>query len=177
MKQHRNLIVLALGACAVLTAVPSMAQWQWLDKGGSKVFSDRPPPADIPDKNILKHPGNLARTPAVAPAPADEAGSSPVAAASTKPATGAAGAGVDKELEAKKALAEKAEADKQKADEAKLAKARADNCQRARQAKSTLDSGVRMAQTNAKGERIVMDDAARAAETKRIEAVIASDCK
>ena len=40
-----------------------------------------------------------------------------------------------------------------------------------------LDSGIRIVRANAKGEREFMDDAIRAAETKRLEAVIASDCK
>jgi hypothetical protein len=34
-----------------------------------------------------------------------------------------------------------------------------------------------MARTNDKGEREIMDDAARAAESKRLDTVIASDCK
>ena len=56
-------------------------------------------------------------------------------------------------------------------------KAKIENCARAKQARTTFDSGVRVARTNAAGEREVMDDAARAAEVKRIQAVIDSDCK
>ena len=67
--------------------------------------------------------------------------------------------------------------DEQKAEEARVAQVRAENCARAKQAKASLDSGVRMAVTNAKGEREIMDDAARAAESKRIQGIIASDCK
>jgi hypothetical protein len=36
---------------------------------------------------------------------------------------------------------------------------------------------LRISQTNAKGEREILDDAQRAAEVKRIEKIIASDCK
>ena len=39
-----------------------------------------------------------------------------------------------------------------------------------------MDSGQRVAQMNAAGERIIMDDDARAAEQKRLQAVISSDC-
>jgi hypothetical protein len=39
-----------------------------------------------------------------------------------------------------------------------------------------IDSGVRIARTNAKGEREILDDAARAVEAKRHEGVIARDC-
>jgi hypothetical protein len=93
------------------------------------------------------------------------------------PAPAAKGAGVDKELEAKKKQAADAEAAKKKADEERITKAKIENCARAKQAKATFDSGVRVARTNAAGEREVMDDAARDAETKRIQSIIDRDCK
>ena len=171
MKFEKTLLALAVCASAALAGTPALAQWQWLDKSGSKVFSDRPPPSDIPEKSILKQPGGATRQ--ALPADAASADAAPKAADTKAKAP----AGVDKELEEKKAQAEKAEAAKQKAEEAKVSKARADNCQRARQGKAALDSGMRMAQMNAQGERIILDDAARAAESKRMDAVIASDCK
>ena len=82
-----------------------------------------------------------------------------------------------KALEEKKAQAEAAEAAKKKADEEKLAKAKADNCTRARQAKAAFDSGKPITQSNAQGERIFLDEAGRAAESKRIDGIIAADCK
>ena len=85
--------------------------------------------------------------------------------------------GKDKQLEEKKKQAETAEAEKKKAEEEKVAKVRADNCARAKRAKADMDSGVRIARTNDKGEREVMDDAARAVESKRLEGIVASDCK
>ena len=54
---------------------------------------------------------------------------------------------------------------------------RADNCKRAKASKAMFDSGVRVARTNEKGEREIMDDAQRAAEVQRIQKIIASDCK
>ena len=36
---------------------------------------------------------------------------------------------------------------------------------------------MRIAQLNAKGEREILDDAQRAAEVKRLQQVIARDCK
>ncbi len=86
-------------------------------------------------------------------------------------------AGKDKELEAKKKAAEEAEIAKKKAEADKQAAARADNCERAKRAKMSLDSGIRTTITNSKGEREFMDDAARMVETKRIEGIIAADCK
>jgi membrane protein involved in colicin uptake len=81
--------------------------------------------------------------------------------------------GKDKELEEKKKQAEAAEAAKKKADQERVAKIRAENCERAKKAKASLDSGVRIATTNAKGERDYMTDAARAAESKRLGEIAA----
>jgi hypothetical protein len=39
-----------------------------------------------------------------------------------------------------------------------------------------MDSGVRLATTNAKGEREIMDDKVRAAESRRMEGIIRSEC-
>jgi membrane protein involved in colicin uptake len=91
--------------------------------------------------------------------------------------TQAPGAGKDKALEEKKAQAEAAEAAKKKAEEEKLAKAKAENCTRARQAKASFETGRPITQSNAQGERVFLDEAGRAAEIKRIDGVIAADCK
>lgn len=99
------------------------------------------------------------------------------AAAAPKAADGPKPTGVDKELEERTKKAEADEKAKQAAEAAKIAKAKADNCALARQGKATVDSGVRIARVNAQGEREIMDDAARAAEQKRLQTVINSDCK
>lgn len=178
MKLQKIVLALVTGACTCLVATGAMAQWQWIEKDGSKVFSDRPPPLDIPEKNILKQPGGMRAKAAEPAAPAASASTDAPAATNAAPVLAVPKAsGVDKELEAKKKQAEAAEETRKKAEDAKQAKLRADNCVRAKQGKSTIDSGVRIAQTNAQGERIIMDDAARAAEGKRIDAIIASDCK
>jgi hypothetical protein len=52
----------------------------------------------------------------------------------------------------------------------------AENCARARQAKAGFDSGARIATTNKAGERVILDDDARAAESKRLQGVIQSEC-
>lgn len=172
-----NRIRIFLMGAACLISMAASAQWQWTDKDGRKVFSDRPPPADILEKNILKRPGGRVTTPR--PADATPAAAAGVAAASAP--LGAASApklsGVDKDLIEKKKKAEEAEAAKHKAEEEKITKAKVENCARAKQAKTGFDSGVRMARTNDKGEREVMDDAARATEVKRIQSIIDVDCK
>ena len=104
-----------------------------------------------------------------------------LSAVAAEPATAASTpkapvSGKDKELEEKKALAEAAEAAKKKAEEDKLARAKADNCTRARQAKATFESGRLITHSNAQGERVFLDEATRNAESKRIDGIIASDC-
>lgn len=167
---------------ALALPVAAAAQWQWIDKDGRKVFSDQAPPSDIPARNILKQPpGRAAAAPA--PAPADTAPAAaadaarPTAGATPKPAANAPRlSGKDKDLEAKIKQTEAAEAAKKKADDERIAKTRAENCERAKKAKASLDSGNRIATTNAKGERDYMTDAARAAESKRVGEVVASEC-
>lgn len=165
---------LFLAAVLALSVTGTWAQWQWLDKDGRKVFSDRAPGSDIPEKSILKRPGGQRAT-AAAPAISAEASGTPAAPA--LPSSAAKGAGVDKELEAKKKQAEDAEAAKRKTEEERVAKAKIENCARAKQAKAAFDSGIRLSRTNAAGEREVMDDAARAAEAQRIQGIINTDCK
>lgn len=176
LKLASKTLILALAGASF--AVTAFAQWQWIDKDGRKVFSDRSPPADIKEKDILKRPGGTRIATTVAPAAAAEAAVSPTAAAS---AAGKAGApklsGKDAQLEARKKQAEDEEAAKKKADEEKVAKAKAENCDRAKRGLLTFESGVRVSITNSKGEREFMDDNARAAETKRLRDITAADCK
>ena len=167
MKALRPAFV-ALVFCAPLLA---SAQWLWLDKDGKKVFSDRPPPADIATSRILKQPGARGKSVDTPPAAPETTAAAPAGVQVQSQG------GKDKALEEKRKLAEAAEVEKRKAEEAKVAAARTENCSRAKSAKASFDSGMRIAQTNAKGEREILDDNQRATEVKRLEAVIASDCK
>ena len=172
----KTLLALIAGSTFSLAA---MAQWQWVDKDGRKVFSDRVPPAEIPEKDILKRPsGNLRRT-AAPGSDAAMAAAKPASAASAPAAKASVPrlSGKDAELEAAKKKAEEEEANKKKAEDEKLAKAKAENCERSKLAMATLKSGVRMSSMNAKGEQEVFDDAKRAAETKRAQEVMDSSCK
>ena len=101
----------------------------------------------------------------------------PRPAARTAASGAAKPTGVDKELEEKARKAEEAEKAKRAAEEQKVAQAKAENCQRARQGRATLDSGIRVARLNEKGEREIMDDKMRAAEQQRMQTAIESDCK
>ena len=168
----KPLILLIVGGSFSLSA---LAQWQWIDKDGRKVFSDRSPPAEIQDKDILKRPAGNSK----AAAPTADSGSASDAA--TKPPAAKAStpklSGKDTELEARKKKAEDDEAAKKKLEEEKVEKAKAENCDRAKTTLATLQSGVRVSSVNAKGEREVFDDAKRASETKRAQDAMAASCK
>ena len=163
-------------ALAMLPAL-ACAQWLWIDKDGHKVFSDRSPPSDIPNKNILKRPGGVS----AAPVPAEAEAAADVQAAGGTPVTKTAAnvpkiSGKDSGLEEKKKAAEQEEVVKRKAAEEKFAKDKADNCARAQKSLQVFNSGQRIRSTNAKGESEYLTDEQRAAETKRLQA-IAADCK
>lgn len=164
MKHTSRLLLVALLGAAMAT--PSIAQWKWRDKDGRVQYSDRPPPPGVAENDVLSKPAG-ARV--VAPAPA---GLTPAASAAPQPAVRAS----DPQLEAKKKQQEQEESAKRKAEEEKVAKAKAENCQRAKSYQRTLDDGIRIARTNDKGEREILDDAARAKEAERNRQVIASDC-
>jgi hypothetical protein len=165
---HRWTALTCAAVLGALLAVPAQAQWKWRDKNGQTQYSDLPPPPGIAESDILQRPAAAQRvTRAAAPA-ASGAASGPPALAPK---------GIDPELEAKRRKTEQEAAAKKKAEDEKVAIAKADNCLRAKAQARTLDSGMRIARTNEKGEREFLDDAGRAAEAKRAQDIIASDCK
>ena len=162
-----RLLTAAVGLCLGLGAsLPAAAQWKWKDPSGKVQYSDRPPPATVPEKDILQRPsGSRIAAPAPVPVAADA------------PAPKASAPAVDKELEAKRKKEEQEQEAKRRAEEERVAKQRAENCSRAKNYQQTLDSGVRIARTNDKGEREILDDAGRAQENARNRQIIEADCK
>lgn len=167
-----NMFRAAILALVCVSSPLAFAQWQWVDKDGRKVFSDQPPPSNVPADKITRRPGNRPAPADADPVAADAAASAKASAASMPRVTGK-----DRELEDKKKAVAAAEAEKKKQQDEQNAKARAENCSRAKQAKATIDSGMRLTMINAKGEREIMDDAARTAESKRLQGLIDSECK
>lgn len=153
---------------AGLTPLDASAQWKWRDANGVVQYSDRPPPNGTPEQSILSRPSGMRRA-----APAPEAASAPAAA---NPELKQAA-----DLEARKRKAEqeeKAKADAQKkAEEERVAKTKADNCERARSYMRSLNDGIRIARVNAQGEREILDDGGRAAEQRRTQELINSNCR
>jgi len=126
------------------------------------------------EKDILKRPAGSVRAAPPKSVPSGDAAAAPEEGASS-PAAPLAG-GLEKELQARKKAAADAEAAKKKAYEERVAKARIENCARAKQAATTLDSGLRISRAGANGEREILDDAGRAAERAQIQRTIDSEC-
>jgi hypothetical protein len=154
----------------VSLSMVAQAQWKWRDAQGRVQYSDQPPPPGVPAKDVLQSPIAAPPPRVVAPASAPAAGQSaaaPAKAAST----------VDPALEAKRKQAQQEAEAKRKAEEAQQSQVKAQNCERARDYMRTLDSGIRVARTNAKGEREILDDATRAREAENTRQIMQSQCR
>jgi hypothetical protein len=163
---RRSLAALSLALLGATLALPAAAQWKWRGPNGQIQYSDLPPPTGVAEKDILQRPSaSTLRAPVAAP---------PAASAASAPAL--APKGVEPELEAKRKKAEQEEAARQKAEEQRIAAAKAENCRRAREQIRTLESGMRMARINEKGEREILDDQMRAEEMKRARDMANADC-
>ncbi len=166
---------MTIAALLALIALPAEAQWKWKDKSGHVQYSDLPPPLGTPDQDILARPSVQRRNqPATTTAPASAASAAQVVSSASSPLAPKL---VDAELEARRKKAEAEQGVKNKAEEDRIAAVRADNCARARAQLRTLDSGIRVARTNDKGEREFLDDKQRADETLHAKDAIAADCK
>lgn len=161
--------LLALFLAVGTSAVMAQAIWKWRDKDGRIQVSDRPPPMEIPEKDILQRP-HSARAP-VAPASDAETGAAAPSGGSD-PALEAK----RKKLQAEQAASAAQDKAKMDAEAAKRAQAKAETCQRARNQLAGLESGQRYARTNDKGEREVLDDRGRAAEIAHTRDIVNSSC-
>lgn len=162
---HRNTLLAAM----LLTLSPlALAQYMWIDDKGVKQFSDRPPPANIPAKRILKAPGKPLFNPN---APAEpEAGADTPAAAKPAPTV------AERNADFNKRKSKAAEAEKQSAANAQRKADEAANCNAARQNQQALDQGLRLSTYDKNGERGYMNDQQREDLRKNTQKVLA-DCK
>jgi hypothetical protein len=168
----KHLLAAAWVTCALAaTAQSNGTSWQWRGADGSINVSDRPPPREVPDKDILKRPGpDATRKPA--PAATAQVGVAAGAGAASAPPSA-----LEREVQARKRAAEQDKQNKAKAEEDKLAAQRASNCRAAKSQVASLESGMRIARTNEKGEREILDDQARSNELRRAREVLSSDCR
>ena len=194
MKTHQLLIAttFSIFSCSVF------AQWQWIDETARKVVSDRPPPAHIAPKHILKQPAgarmadhnssvlypsadNLSEASTVSKAKAQAEKEAKAAAERAQQlaqqAKDKAQNDEDAQHKAQEEAQKKAQEAEQKLQEEKQAKTRKENCQRAQAAQTSLQSGTLQAYVNEKGERGIMTEPVRQAELQRVQKVIKDNCK
>lgn len=160
--------MLTAGVALCAMAASAHAQYVWLDAKGAKQFSDLPPPASIPSKNILKAPTQAMS----APSPVSSTGE----ASAATPLPKAPMSTAEKNADFNKRKIAQAELDKKASDLAKVNADNAKNCERAREYKRVLDSGDRIGQTDKNGERGLMSDDQRAQESKTVKGVL-DGCK
>lgn len=149
----------------------AQAQWKWRYARGNVQYSDMPPPAGTPDKDILQRP--YAARPTIVVSPPGAAAS---AASAPQPAASAP-TRAEQEAGARAKQERDDQAAKQKEEEKRIAAVRRDNCQRAQAQLRDLQSGNRIMRTNEKGERVFMDEAQIAAEVNRARDVMTSECR
>lgn len=170
MKLKNIFLLVTLG----MAALHAQAQWSWIEKDGSRVFSDTPPSSEVAEKDIIKRPDHFSNQTAQPLAPPS---ATTEEVKTTETPKKEAPSAQDKELEAKKKKADEELAVKKQEEEKKIAAIRAENCTRAKKSLQQLDSGMRMAELNDKGERIIMDDKKKAIEKSRVQKIITSECK
>lgn len=156
-----------LAACTlVLGSSMAHAQYSWIDAKGVRHFSDRPPPPSTPPHKILKAPGRAA-----APAYASSAEPAPA----TQAAAPAKGPQTLAQREEAYQIRKKMLEEQEKKDRAEAQRRRdlGDHCRDARQMQAQVESGVRIAKFDEKGERSFMTDEERAAQLARVNKALA----
>lgn len=170
-------------AIAILLAAATVTAqvYIWTDKDGKVNYSDIPPPADAKGAAPKKLDTRSAAGPGVTP-PAK------AAPANAKDAPKDAKASKDAPKEGPKTLADRTkDFDKRRADEAEAAKKAADvervakaneaRCSAATRSLRDFESGRPIASTDDKGERVILDDAARNNEMSRVRSIMKESCK
>ena len=139
----------------------------WTTAEGKRACGDAPPPGA--KVTTVKVPA----APSVAAPAAKGAAAKDAAAKDAKkgPLTPA-----EREQEYRKRQAEAQKTAHKAAEEKKDADAKRETCERAREALRSLESGQRIARTDAKGERYFLDDAQRAQEAGAARQLVQQNC-
>jgi hypothetical protein len=151
---HKTIIFVVSFLFAVAA---SAQQYKWVDKDGKVRYGDVPPPG-VNAQRLKPPPGPAAS----APAPSAKKGEK------DKPLSPEA-AFRKRQEEAQKDQQKQAQADQE-------AQAKRENCERAQGSLRTLESGQRIARTDAKGERYYLEDAQIAQETAKARQMVQQNC-
>jgi hypothetical protein len=151
---------LLLVALAAFSAGAAAQHYQWVDRNGRVQYGDMPPPG-------------VSATPLRAPAAAAARPQAPAAGEAQEkkgPPTLA-----DRDAEFRKRRDEAAKEGEKQAKAAQQAQEKKENCDNARAAARTLESG-RVSKTNAQGERYFLEDAEIQREMERARRAIQDWC-
>ena len=144
-------IASVLTAALVSAGAGSATLYKWTDASGRVVYSDQPPPGNVKSE-VLKGP----------PPPANPSAVKDLAT---------------KELEYRQRQLDKAEATAKAEKDSAAAKARMDNCTQVKGEMQQLAQGdLTVYRVNEKGERVVMDEAARRTERERLGKWLRENC-
>lgn len=195
----------AAAAALLFAAGLAQAQFVWVDPKGVRHYSDQPPPPGTPPARILKAPGlpaisaqpatpaaaaPAARTALPTPAPlaptnpatpADAAtastpGNPAATAANAKPGAKAPQTLAEKDADFRQRLKNNQEAELKAQEQARVAAQKTEHCGEVRRAKQMLDSGIRIADIGADGQKRYLNDAERAQRSARANAM-AAECR
>lgn len=167
----------ALGATLLfLAATAAQAQYVWIGPGGTRQYSDRPPPPGTPASKIVKAPGRAA--PELAPAPP---AATPTDGTATDPAAKPMppkGPPTLAEQEAAYRARTKArdEASLKAQEDAQRVRQLAERCNAARETQAQLASGSRIARYGQDGQKSYMTDAERATRAAQVNQAL-QDCR
>ena len=160
MNRHSLAGIAALTALLLLPAAAHAQAYKWRDEKGSVVYSDKPPPSNIPPGNILQAPKLKQSAPDVVGAKGGVASGGAKAAAPLSLA--------EREAESKKRGAEAAKKSAADAQKTEQENARLEVCKQLRAQLASLDSGQRQRRFNEKGEPYVLDDSQLATDKAKV---------
>lgn len=156
MKKMKRLIVFICIQICYASSV--FAQYQWLDENNQMQFSDRPPPREIPESNIIKRP----KYDSIQQSSRKKSSVNTLA---------------EKELEFRKRQIESADKAKNDDEEKKRQAELKASCEQQRNNLSALENGQRMSKFSANGERIFLEDNERDEAIAKIRNEIQQYCK
>ncbi len=173
---NQRITRLALATALIACTSLAQAQWMWVNDKGVKQLSDQPPPPGTPANRILKAPRgagipDLRKEAATPAAEGEEAPASDAKAPKPPPTLAERNADYNKR---QKEAADKAA---KAAEEAKRESEKKKYCAEAKKNVDLLESGARISETTANGERGFLSDEARAKKIKEQRDSINSTCK
>ena len=163
----KNALIFALFCASTAAAVSAHAQtYQWKDSSGRTVISDTPPPGSARDSR-----GIGLSPPPSSSAPKADAAKTDAAKADAPKST------AEKDMEFRKRQQEAREKADKAEKEATAAAQKRDNCERARNQLSKLESGNhRMVVPDGKGGETFVEGDVKDSEMERARKIIADSC-